>query len=679
MCRKTPEGPSNTGIGALGNYRLRSMRTNVRYAFVITLMKLLVILVMASTAWGQSASTGGWMLQGVSGPAVQSPAPPSLVSVAVTPSAPTQTAGAAVAFTATGTYSDGSSQNLTNSATWSSGNNSVATLGALTTTQAVNCMAGGTSVIRAASGAISGQTTLTCQAPQICTPPSYCASTSIATIDYAEALHAVPTAPLLNVSYTDPAFNRKIWRWTDGTIAPSPCAQHSMGLRWDAGDFSGAWNQLSNALIVTADCGYSTVLKVNTSNPNAPSVGLWSCTDSTTGLCHSGQIQLYNNAAFANTSNYLVFYDSNDGKLSKADFTANYSNPAAAPVVTSPWFDPYATGNCAAGITRPNGGVQPIVTSDDQYFTGFTAKANNNQIVVWHAGDANCTLLDFSTANWVVSGVGQQGGGTFTFSWVGENNAPTTSPGTGCVLHGAWYDQVTNSIVITLQQSSCSGLDSQDHGVIANLTTHVAFVGSLHQFAGGHGLGQVLTIGTASYICNGDFPSTGAGSHEYCNSYALPSTANSWFDFPSGVDYSHWPGDYHTGGLWTGAFPTYHIGSATGNPSASPPASTLAAINYPDNEELDLFVIAAAASPSTAKLYRYVHLYDAVANYNSTGAYSSLVGPQIAPNKCWAVFPSNWYGNLGTTGARSTACTSGTTGSCAYDVFAVYLCGGPGT
>lgn len=56
--------------------------------------------------------------------------PPTLVSIAVTPVNPSITKGATQQFIATGTYSDASTQNLTNSVTWSSSNPAVATIAA---------------------------------------------------------------------------------------------------------------------------------------------------------------------------------------------------------------------------------------------------------------------------------------------------------------------------------------------------------------------------------------------------------------------------------------------------------------------------------------------------------------------------------------------------------------------
>src|SRR6202046_5753429 len=82
----------------------------------------------------------------------------TLVSIAVTPANPSIAKAATQQFTATGTFSDNSTQNLTSSVTWSSGTTSVATI---TTGGLATGVAAGTSTIKAASGAISGSTTLT--------------------------------------------------------------------------------------------------------------------------------------------------------------------------------------------------------------------------------------------------------------------------------------------------------------------------------------------------------------------------------------------------------------------------------------------------------------------------------------------------------------------------------------
>jgi hypothetical protein len=85
---------------------------------------------------------------------------PTLTSIAVTPSAPSIAVGAAQQFTATGTYSDASTQNLTAQVTWASSNPGVATVNASGLATGVSA---GTTTISATSGAVSGSATLTVQ------------------------------------------------------------------------------------------------------------------------------------------------------------------------------------------------------------------------------------------------------------------------------------------------------------------------------------------------------------------------------------------------------------------------------------------------------------------------------------------------------------------------------------
>jgi streptogramin lyase len=107
---------------------------------------------------------------GSSEPATQpvTPSSPTLVSIAVTPT----NLGIALGFphgwkenyTAIGTFSDNSTQDLTTSVTWSSSNASVATVSNVTGSEGnVFPVSAGTTTISATSGSISGSTNLTIQ------------------------------------------------------------------------------------------------------------------------------------------------------------------------------------------------------------------------------------------------------------------------------------------------------------------------------------------------------------------------------------------------------------------------------------------------------------------------------------------------------------------------------------
>ena len=104
-------------------------------------------------------------------------APPALVSIAVSPLSPSIPAGTGQQYTANGTYTDGSTQNVTSSATWSSSATAVATIN--TAGLAASFIQGGTT-ITATLGAVQGAATLTVTAPVLTSIAVTPASPSIA-------------------------------------------------------------------------------------------------------------------------------------------------------------------------------------------------------------------------------------------------------------------------------------------------------------------------------------------------------------------------------------------------------------------------------------------------------------------------------------------------------------------
>ena len=98
-------------------------------------------------------------LNGISGTAQLNVTAPVLASIAVTPANPSVPTGSNEQFTATGSYSDGSQQNITGSVTWTSSNTTVATINA--SSGLASALALGATTIKAAAGAISASTTMT--------------------------------------------------------------------------------------------------------------------------------------------------------------------------------------------------------------------------------------------------------------------------------------------------------------------------------------------------------------------------------------------------------------------------------------------------------------------------------------------------------------------------------------
>jgi trimeric autotransporter adhesin len=101
---------------------------------------------------------------GVSGTTTLTVGTGTLVSIVVTPANPSAAAGGTQQFTATGTFSDSSTQDITLNSHWSSSSSSVATIAnAPSVAGLANCKAPGSTNITANSGGITGSTGLTVQ------------------------------------------------------------------------------------------------------------------------------------------------------------------------------------------------------------------------------------------------------------------------------------------------------------------------------------------------------------------------------------------------------------------------------------------------------------------------------------------------------------------------------------
>lgn len=134
-----------------------SFRKSVNFAFLF-----LLTLMAGCGGGGDTAASSGVTLK----------------SIAITPANPSMPASLTNQFTATGTYSDGTSTDITSSVIWSSGDTSVATIDSSGLASGV---AAGTSAITATSGSISGSATLTITSATLQSIAVTPASPSIAT------------------------------------------------------------------------------------------------------------------------------------------------------------------------------------------------------------------------------------------------------------------------------------------------------------------------------------------------------------------------------------------------------------------------------------------------------------------------------------------------------------------
>ncbi len=114
---------------------------------------------VTSNAQGSATITAAY--SGISGNASLTVTAPALVSLAVSPSSASIAPNTTIQFAAIGTFTDGSTQNVTASVQWTSGNHSVATINVNGVSGLAMGIAAGTSTITATSGSIYANATLT--------------------------------------------------------------------------------------------------------------------------------------------------------------------------------------------------------------------------------------------------------------------------------------------------------------------------------------------------------------------------------------------------------------------------------------------------------------------------------------------------------------------------------------
>ncbi|MFZ6849194.1 beta strand repeat-containing protein [Undibacterium sp. RuRC25W] len=145
--------------------------------------------------------------------------PAALISISVTPPSATIAIAATQAYTATGNYSDGSSSNITNSVTWSSGTTTVATIVSSGIATGVaggiaTGVAGGTSTITATSNGKSGTAGLTVQAGPVLNAINVTPATASVTIGATQSF--IATGIYSNGASAD--ITNSV-TWTSGTNA----------------------------------------------------------------------------------------------------------------------------------------------------------------------------------------------------------------------------------------------------------------------------------------------------------------------------------------------------------------------------------------------------------------------------------------------------------------------------
>ena len=217
------------------------------------------------TGVGKGATQVSAAYQGVSGTASVTVGPPALVSITVSPNQATLPLGESEQLTATGNFSDGSVQNLTQSATWTSSGSAVATVSAAGYAVA-NAI--GTVSITASYASITGSASVTVRSPAVVALKIVPASLSIS-LGTSSQLHAV--AGLSNGTSPDVTGN-VTWSSSQAGIATITQQGTVTGVGKGASQLSAAYQGVTATATVAV--GPAALLSINvTPNPSSLPLG----------------------------------------------------------------------------------------------------------------------------------------------------------------------------------------------------------------------------------------------------------------------------------------------------------------------------------------------------------------------------------------------------------------------
>src|SRR5262249_6201706 len=181
---------------------------------------------------------------------------PTLLSLTVTPSNVTVTVGATQQYTATGTYSDLSTQNLTGEVTWSSSNTAAATINP----DGVASAGGpGSTTISATLGSTTGSTGLTVQAGPLTIMTASLPAGQVG-VSYAATLQALGGMPPYTWSLASGTFPAGLTLSANtGVISGTPTAAGTSSFTVQVSDGSDGGNSTTKALSITVNAAAQTI------------------------------------------------------------------------------------------------------------------------------------------------------------------------------------------------------------------------------------------------------------------------------------------------------------------------------------------------------------------------------------------------------------------------------------
>jgi uncharacterized protein YjdB len=340
---------------------------------------------------------------------------PTLKSIAIAPTAPTISVGSTVQFTATGTYSDGSTQNITTTVSWISATKTVATVGLHT--GLATAVANGSSSISANLGTVHASVTLT-------------VGSSVTLV----SISISPLSPTVNAGSTQ--------QFTaTGKFSDNSTQDITTSVSWNSDTSSVA--TISNA---SGSQGLATAIAAGTATISASENSISSSTEMTVTAAAQQAWSLHgppgrksHSAVWDPVSQKMIIFG---GQQSST--TTNLNDV---------WLGVTTTGQSDSFIAESPAGQAPAA----RFGHVATFDSANNRMTIFGGNSGSC-----ANDAWILTGANGQSG---TPAWQSMTTAGTKPAAR--VYAGGAYDPNTNSLIV-FGGSNCSGQFLNDVWVLSN-------------------------------------------------------------------------------------------------------------------------------------------------------------------------------------------------------------------
>jgi uncharacterized protein YjdB len=414
-----------------------------------------------------------------------------LTSIAVTPATAPAPAGYTQQFTATGTYSNGSTQNLTSTVSWTSSATSVATIssGGLATS-----VAQGSAFITASSGAIGGSATFTVLAPVL---TSLSVTPGSASIPAGETQQFTATG-----TYSDGSTQNLTSTVTWSSSVPGVATIASAGLATGTGVGSATLSATSGSVTASATLSVGQpVLLSMAVTPANPSFALGTTQPLVaTGTYSDGSTLVLTNSAAWSTADPTIAMANAQGLVSSValgstSVTATSGTISGSTTLTVTPAVLLSIAVTPAIPTIPLGTTQPF-TATGTYTDG--SMQNITGTVQWSSDTPMVATISNAAGSQGVASSGEQGTANISAS-VGSVSGSTALTVTSAALVSLAVTPATPSLALgTMQAFTATGTFTD--GGTQNLTSTVTWSSDTPSTAtiNNAGLGSTVAVGTAT-------------------------------------------------------------------------------------------------------------------------------------------------------------------------------------